>query len=76
MPQIKNRYCITTSSVCPDNALAKAFTSITFWAANASHGLISLSNLVSFSKSIAVWRREQDVETTILSAKKSYWIRL
>lgn len=62
---------VCTSSFWPDNAFAKAFTSNIFWAANASHDLISPSSFVSFTRSTAVWRSEQEVETTSLSVAQT-----
>ena len=38
---------------------------------NVSQDLISLSSFVSFTKSTAAWRREQEVEATILPAMQS-----
>jgi hypothetical protein len=65
--------CIT-SSFLPAAALARPTTSNNFWAANASHDLSSASNLVSFFKSTAEWRREHDVDTTTFSAKIQHFL--
>ena len=73
-----------TLSGWPINAFERVTTSTTFCAINASQDLISLPSFFSFTKPTTVWRREQEVETTILSAmqkdgilrlnKKSYAI--
>ena len=63
-----------TWSGWPINAFERVTTSTNFCAANGSQELISLPSFVSFTKSTVVWRREQEVETTILPAMQTYGI--